>query len=82
MLFLKQFRDVAYADRACYQAIVEAPLEVSGDIVEPLGQGYRLDLDDFDSAPIRRELGIPPGNIDVSFAFRLEKVKFRSARRK
>ena len=34
MLFLKQFRDIAYADRACYQAIVEAPLEVSGDIVE------------------------------------------------
>ena len=31
--------------------------------VELTGQGYRLELDDLDSAPIRRELGIPPGDV-------------------
>ena len=39
MLFLKQFRDVLYGDRACYQAIVEAPLK---DRRVPTGSGRAL----------------------------------------
>jgi hypothetical protein len=69
MLFLKQFRDVVHSDRACYQAIVQARLEMSGYVTEFPLRDYELDLIDVDSAPIRRELGIPAGKVDVDFAF-------------
>jgi Acetoacetate decarboxylase (ADC) len=72
MLFLKQFRDILHSDRACYQAIVEASLNISGDIREIPLQGYVLELHDTDSAPIRRELGIPSGRVPVEFAFELD----------
>jgi len=71
MLFLKQFRDILYPDRACYQAIVEAPIEICGAVV-PIGENYRLELEDYDSAPIARELGIPTGGVEVDFAFRVD----------
>ena len=39
LVFLKQFRDVSCATKACYQAVIEAPLAV-----QPLGASYeRLD---------------------------------------
>lgn len=72
MLFLKQFRDIAYADRACYQAIVEATFSVTGQVNESTMQDYVLDLYDTDTTPIRRELGIPPGTVAVDFAFRYD----------
>lgn len=72
MLFLKQFRDVVFADRACYQAIVEATCRGSAaESVTSLGP-YTLCLADNDSAPIRRELGIPPGEVAVDHSCRLE----------
>jgi acetoacetate decarboxylase len=73
MLFLKQFRDIVYSDRACYQAIVEASFEIDPDIKGFPLEGYVLELKDADSVPIRRELGIPTGDIvPVEFGFRLD----------
>jgi hypothetical protein len=72
MLFLKQFRDILFADRACYQAIVEAPFEISGKIAAIGGQEYVLELKDCDSVPLRRELGIPSGDVRVDFGFRID----------
>jgi hypothetical protein len=72
MLFLKQFRDVGYADRACYQAIVEAPTEIRDYKGGVVAEDYQLTLRDIDSAPICRELGIPSGVSRVPLAFRVD----------
>jgi len=83
MLFLKQFRDIAFPDRACYQAIVEAPIEFSGTLTPIVGQRYVLNLRDFDSVPIGRELGIPTETaVDVDFAFRadMDHIRLGTAR--
>ena len=65
MVFLKQFRDIKYGKRACYQAIVEAPSELltfrSGGL---LSTGYepsdlfQVKVNEFDSHPIVSELGL------------------------
>jgi hypothetical protein len=68
LVFLKQFRDVSCATKACYQAVIEAPLAV-----QPLGASYeRLDPGLFEltvqswaSDPIAEELGIPAGQAIV-----------------
>ena len=72
MLFLKQFRDILHSDRACYQAIVEAELRASEHVTATYLEEFVLTLADVDSAPIRHELGIPTGPLDVKVAFRLE----------
>lgn len=72
MLFLKQFRDIVFGDRACYQAIVEASFDIVGARAEPSLDHYVLELQDVDSVPICRELGIPAGTVPVDFAFRVE----------
>jgi hypothetical protein len=64
LVFLKQFRDVSCATKACYQAVVEAPIQV-----DPVGASYeRLDASGFEltvqswaSDPIADELGIAAG---------------------
>jgi hypothetical protein len=72
MLFLKQFRDIVYSDLACYQAIVESTLNAknASDIVQA-EHVYQLNVEDFDSAPIRRELGLQANPVPVELAFRL-----------
>jgi hypothetical protein len=78
MLFLKQFRDIAFSDRACYQAIVEAPFEFSGALTPIIGQRYVLNLREVDAVPIGRELGIPTDTpVDVDFAFRADMDQIR-----
>lgn len=66
MLFLKQFRDVVFPDRACYQAIVEAPFKIHGDPTGHATGGYKLTLANVDSAPIARELNIKSDKSSVS----------------
>jgi hypothetical protein len=64
LVFLKQFRDAACPTKACYQAVVEAPLSVN-----PLTASYHeLDEDlfevtlaDCESHPIATELGVLGG---------------------
>ena len=70
MIFLKQFRDVANPDLACYQSIVEAPCRM----VNFGGGGLiHLDLDvivhDVASHPIRRDLGLAEGPLRPVLSF-------------
>ena len=69
MAFLKQFRDGALPDRACYQAIQE----VDSKLVRLLGarlfsDRYVVEIEDLDSHPLRRDLGLPAGPVPVEFA--------------
>ena len=61
MVFLKQFRDVAAPERACYQAITTAELEITAFHGGGLLGGHAITLQDLASEPIRRDLGLPPG---------------------
>ena len=74
MLFLKEFRDIVFADRACFQAIVEAPIKTRGYTPGTawVSKDYQLTLEKLDSAPIHRELGVPNGKSDVELAFRID----------
>jgi hypothetical protein len=72
LVFLKQFRDVACPTKACYQAVVEAPLAV-----RPVGAGYEaldpqlftITVEDWDSHPIASELGVQPRTQVPELAF-------------
>jgi hypothetical protein len=63
LVFLKQFRDVTCPEKACYQAVVEAPLAV-----DPLGASYApldpaqfaIRFEDWASHPIASDLGVEP----------------------
>jgi hypothetical protein len=62
LVFLKQFRDVACPTKACYQAVIEAPLSV-----ELTGASYRsfdpslfeVTVQSWAADPIAADLGIP-----------------------
>jgi hypothetical protein len=73
LVFLKQFRDVACPTKACYQAIIEAPLGVhaGGAQYHPLdAQLYEIVFGDYASHPIATELGVAPNRpLPVAFAF-------------
>jgi hypothetical protein len=59
LVFLRQFRDVADGQRACYQAVVEAPARVRQfRHAGRLPGEYRLTVNALDSHPIARELGL------------------------
>jgi hypothetical protein len=63
LVFLKQFRDVSCATKACYQAVIEAPLWVDpiGATYEALDPGaFEISFDDWASHPIATDLGVPP----------------------
>jgi Acetoacetate decarboxylase (ADC) len=64
LLFLKQFRDVACPTKACYQAIVEAPLSVepmSADYLELDPDHFEITIEDYDSHPIAADVGVVAG---------------------
>ena len=67
LVFLKQFRDVACATKACYQAVVEAPIEFrSLQLYEPLDQQlFELTVQSWASDPVAEELGIDAGQAVV-----------------
>ena len=61
LVFLKQTRDVVDSTKACYQAIVEAPIKVTGfRSANLLPDLYDLTIADFESHPIAKDLGISP----------------------
>ena len=76
LVFLKQFRDVSCPTKACYQAIVEAPLAVhlSTASYEALDQqAFTITVEEWDSHPIASELGLMPRSPLVpELAFRAE----------
>ncbi|WP_437597125.1 NAD(P)-binding protein [Sorangium sp. So ce590] len=89
LAFLKQFRDVEHADRACYQAIVEAKARVTAlRGFGPLPGTLRVDWDDHDSHPFSAELGLAPGGqealaaawVDFDFVMESGREVFNAAR--
>jgi hypothetical protein len=72
LVFLKQFRDASCPTKACYQAVLEAPLAV-----HPLTARYRelsadlfeITVADWASHPIATELGIEPATQHPELAF-------------
>ena len=61
LVFLKQFHDVTCPTKACYQAIVEAPLAVHATPAgyQPLDPAlYRIAFGNYDSHPLATDLGV------------------------
>jgi hypothetical protein len=75
LVFLKQFRDVACPTKACYQAIVEAPLALhptsaSYQALDP--QAFRVTVGEWASHPIASDLGLLTSPLVPGLAFRAE----------
>ncbi len=72
LVFLKQFRDAACPTKACYQAVIEAPITFhieEGASYEPLDEkAFELKIGSVASDPIADELGLGK-NIDIQRAF-------------
>jgi hypothetical protein len=62
LVFLKQFHDATCPTKACYQAIVEAPLAVHAQATfHPLdAQLYRIAFGNYASHPLAGDLGVTP----------------------
>src|SRR5262249_30237267 len=59
-VFLKQFYDAADGTRACYQAIIEAPLRATGDpCVERLPGVFHIRWQDLESHRVGPDCGLP-----------------------
>jgi hypothetical protein len=73
LVFLKQFRDVTCPRKACYQAVVEAPLAVHahGAKYTELDPGlYRIQVFDYASHPVARDIGVTARKrLEPDFAF-------------
>ncbi len=71
LVFLKQFRDISCATKACYQAVIEAPLSFYPDNAsyESLDPAlFELTVHSWASDPIADELGIAPRHADRAAA--------------
>ncbi len=69
MFFLRQFRDVAHPERACYQAIIEAACDLTAWHGGGFLDEHLLSIVDTASHPVRRDLGLPDGVIETGFGF-------------
>ena len=72
LIFLKQFRDVSCPTKACYQAIVEAPLAIhlsKATYTALHKQAFKLTVADWDSHPIASDLGLDPGELSPELVF-------------
>jgi hypothetical protein len=70
IVFLKQFRDVTAGDRACYQAIVEAPARTRAFHAGGRLKGrYTVKWNDFASTPFSETLGLTRASEQPLFAF-------------
>jgi uncharacterized protein with NAD-binding domain and iron-sulfur cluster len=57
-VFLKQFRDAAQGTRACYQSVVEAPIDLKRVSIRRSRRDWEVTLRPLDSHPIDQELGV------------------------
>jgi acetoacetate decarboxylase len=73
LVFLKQFRDVTCPRKACYQAIIEAPLAVharQATFQELDASLYRIQVFDYASHPLARDIGVTARRqLEPDFAF-------------
>jgi hypothetical protein len=66
---LKQFRDVTESTSACYQAVVEVPVQLSNISLELSFSEWQVTLTPLDSYPIGEELGVLTQPTGLSFEF-------------
>jgi uncharacterized protein with NAD-binding domain and iron-sulfur cluster len=66
-LFLKQFRDARDGTRACYQSVVEAPVDVLRASNRMVGRDADLTIHHLDSHPIGQELGVGSQRAQIVF---------------
>jgi len=60
LVFLKQIRDIACANKACFQAVTEAPVSVwPGSYEELHRDNFTVTVEDWASHPMATELGLP-----------------------
>jgi len=61
LVFLKQMRSASDADKASYQRVVEAPLQIKEFYAgAKLAQSYKLSITHLDSHPLAKRLGLQP----------------------
>jgi hypothetical protein len=73
-VFLKQFRDAADGKRACYQAVVEAPVQIGRVRSTLSNRDWRVDVHPLDSHPIDRELGLADQVAELAFDIEIDFV--------
>jgi hypothetical protein len=73
-IFLKQFRDAQVAGEACYQAVVEAPIEPFNTKVRPSLEEWQITVNHLDSHPVEEELGIGTQKTRLSFDVQMDFV--------
>ncbi|MEM7394339.1 MAG: hypothetical protein AAF492_18530, partial [Verrucomicrobiota bacterium] len=70
MVFLKQFPSVTDPDKACYQAITTVPIKMTkfhgGSMLDG---NFEVNVYDYDSHPVRRDLGFAPGPLNPLLSF-------------
>lgn len=70
MVFLKQFPSVSDPTQACYQAIVEVPIKMTHFYGGTLLPGdYTVAIQNYDSHPVRTDLGLKPEPIKPVLSF-------------
>jgi hypothetical protein len=73
-VFLKQFRDEAVEGAACYQRVVEAPIQFLRTQMRPSLAEWELVVNHLDSHPIDDELGLTTQKTRLSFEGQMDFV--------
>jgi hypothetical protein len=73
-IFLKQFRDTADGTRACYQAVVEAPIQIKHVSYALTERDWSIQLHPLDSHPIDRELGVTSQQAAIALDMQIDFV--------
>jgi len=73
-VFLKQFRDAAAPGRACYQAVVEAPIHVTSASWRPSLEEWQVTVNDWDSHPVTAETGVSTQSTRLTFELNMDMV--------
>jgi uncharacterized protein with NAD-binding domain and iron-sulfur cluster len=73
-VFLKQFRDAADGTRACYQAVVEAPVQIQRVSYALTERDWSLTVHPLDSHPLDRELGVTSQQAGIAFDMEIDFV--------
>jgi hypothetical protein len=73
-IFLKEFRDAADGTRACYQAVVEAPVQIQHIQYALTERDWSITLHPLDSHPIDRELGISSQDAEIALDMEIDFV--------
>jgi uncharacterized protein with NAD-binding domain and iron-sulfur cluster len=73
-VFLKQFRDASPSGQACYQAVVEAPIQITAVSWRPALEQWKLTVHPLDSHPIADDLGLTTQTTRLTFELKMEMI--------